>query len=387
MRVMVVAGARPNFMKVGPLMLQFSTMQQLFDTVFVHTGQHYDDGMSGVFFRDLGIPEPHVNLGVGAGSHAKQVANVMLRLEPLIEDWKPDWVVVPGDVNSTLGAALTAAKMGIRVAHVEAGLRSYDQSMPEEYNRVVTDHVADLLLTPSEDAGQNLRREDISDDRIRFVGNVMIDSLARVMKKADSSPVLHDLGLDGAGGRPTRYVLATLHRPSNVDNQAQLRALIRALGRISHRCPVIFPVHPRARDQVAMLNQVGPDLRLTAPLGYRDFVALERAASLVVTDSGGVQEETTYLGVPCLTVRKNTERPVTVREGTNQVVGVDPDALVSAAEGVLGPTRPRLRKPLPKFWDGRTSGRIVQALVEAHGIALPPSGQDVQGGALDAVAG
>ena len=318
----------------------------------VHTGQHYDAAMSDVFFEQLGLPDPDENLGVGSGTHAVQTAQVMLRLEPLVVAARPDWVVVYGDVNSTLAAALVCVKLGVRVAHVEAGLRSRDRGMPEEHNRIATDHLADLLFTPSRDADANLKAEGIAAGRVRFVGNVMIDSLTRMMPAARK---LAPLGIsDGAGP----FVLATLHRPANVDNTQGLSRIVRALEDIAARVPVIFPVHPRTRARLkgVALKRV----RLVDPLGYLEFLALQSRAALVVTDSGGIQEETTFLGVPCLTYRPNTERPVTVTLGTNEVVGADPARLKRRALDILSGERKRGR--IPPFWDGHAAERIARHL-------------------------
>lgn len=337
-----------------------------FAPLLVHTGQHYDRDMSEAFFRDLGLPEPDVYLGVGSGSHAAQTASVMMSFEPVVLSERPDWVVVVGDVNSTLACALVAAKLGVRVAHVEAGLRSRDRSMPEEINRILTDRLADLLLTPSKDADRNLLDEGAEPSRIRFVGNVMIDSLFAHLARAEKSRVREELGLKGSD-----YGVLTLHRPSNVDERASLSRILDALEEITRRLPVIFPAHPRTR---ARLGEFGfdervarnPGLRLIAPLGYLDFLRLYSGARLVLTDSGGIQEETTALGIPCLTLRENTERPVTVELGTNHVVGTDTQRIISAAHEALDKpsSGPSDEKRLPPLWDGRTAPRILEALLE-----------------------
>ncbi len=326
----------------------------------VHTGQHYDLQMSRVFFDELGLPRPDVDLNVGSADHAEQTARVMVAFEPVVTRWRPDWVVVVGDVNSTLACALVCAKLHVRVAHLEAGLRSFDRSMPEEINRVVTDQVADLLLTPSADADENLRREGVPADKVVLVGNVMIDTLVRLLPQARSRSVAERLGLS-----PGRFVLVTMHRPANVDERADLKDIVAGLGRLAAEVPVVFPVHPRTRRGIDALDGgVPPGLRLLEPLGYLDFLSLMDAAGVVVTDSGGVQEETTYLGVPCLTVRPNTERPVTIEVGTNRLVERAPEALVKAA-------RERLREPretthgVPPLWDGATAPRVVDALLAA----------------------
>jgi len=330
-----------------------------FTQILVHTGQHYDANMSQVFFDELELPRPDVNLEVGSGSHAQQTALIMQRFEPVVLDYKPDWVIVPGDVNSTVACALVASKLGVKVAHVEAGLRSFDRTMPEEINRVVTDHLADLLFTTEPSGNENLRREGIPEEKIRFVGNTMIDTLVRLLPKAEARwPGLSErLGLDG------RYVLVTLHRPSNVDDPATLREIMTALVEISREVPVIFPVHPRTRQRIAALGLAGPqsaiaNLQFLEPLGYLDFLALEAHAGLVLTDSGGVQEETTYLGVPCLTARPNTERPVTITQGTNRLVANKSHDLVIAAGMVL--TRMISSNVVPPvLWDGYAAQRIV----------------------------
>ncbi|HEX8908334.1 MAG TPA: UDP-N-acetylglucosamine 2-epimerase (non-hydrolyzing), partial [Anaeromyxobacteraceae bacterium] len=345
MLVLHVVGARPNFVKVAPVMRALAARgaaQRL-----VHTGQHQGARMSDVFFEDLGLPAPDVHLGVGAGSHAEQTARVMLALErALAELPRPDWVLVPGDVNSTLAAALVAAKRGLRVAHLEAGLRSFDRSMPEELNRVAVDHLSDLLLTPSPDADRNLLREGLPAARVVRVGNAMIDSLLAALPAARARDVPARLGLAPGG-----YGVVTLHRPSNVDDPAALARLSKTLGEIGRALPLVFPVHPRTRAALGAGGAAPEGLRLTEPLGYLDFLSLLAAARLALTDSGGVQEETTVLGVPCLTLRDNTERPVTVEEGTNQVVGTDPGRVVAAARSTLAAPRPAPRRPA--LWDGR----------------------------------
>jgi UDP-N-acetylglucosamine 2-epimerase (non-hydrolysing) len=349
--VLCVAGARPNFMKVKPVIDGLERAGV--DVRLVHTGQHFDQAMSQVFFDELGLPAPDHHLGVGAGSHAEQTARVMTALEPIVAELAPDIVAVVGDVNSTMAAALVAAKGGTQVAHVEAGLRSGDWTMPEEVNRVVTDRVSDYLLAPSPDAVDNLRAEGIPESRITLVGNVMVDTLLANEARARARPVLADLGL-----RPGSYGLVTMHRPANVDDAGTLKALVGALGRVAEYCPLLFPAHPRVRDRLATLD-VPPGLRVVEPLGYLDFLALEASARLVLTDSGGVQEETTVLGVPCLTLRDNTERPITVTQGTNTVVGRDPDRVVAAARRVL---RDGVVPRRPALWDGRAGERIAGAL-------------------------
>jgi len=362
MKVLHVAGARPNFMKVAPIMREMARYPNEFEQILVHTGQHYDDNMSRVFFEDLELPQPDVYLGVGSGSHAEQTARVLLAFEPVVLEHRPDWVLVVGDVNSTLACALICAKIGTKVGHVEAGLRSFDRTMPEEFNRLLTDQIADLLFTPSRDADENLLREGISPERIHFVGNAMIDSLVRYLDKAQASPILDELRLE-----PGTYVVVTLHRPSNVDHRETLIGILEALTEIQRRLPVIFPAHPRTQERLAefglekMIAAV-PSLRLMEPLGYIDFLRLHSQARLVLTDSGGIQEETTYLKIPCLTLRTNTERPVTITQGTNQLVGSQPEAILKATWGVLDGCRPS--GTVPELWDGRTAERIVQVLTE-----------------------
>jgi UDP-N-acetylglucosamine 2-epimerase (non-hydrolysing) len=352
-------------MKIAPIYQVMKENQGLFLQLLVHTGQHYDANMSQVFFEELGLPRPDVNLEVGSGSHAQQTALIMQRFEPVVLDYQPDWVIVPGDVNSTLACALVASKLGVKVAHVEAGLRSFDRTMPEEINRMMTDHLADLLFTTEPSGNENLRREGIPEEKIRFVGNTMIDTLVRLLPKAEArwSGLRKRLRVD------ERYVLVTLHRPSNVDNPATLREIMTALVEISHKVPLIFPVHPRTRQRIAALGLAGPqsaiaNLTFLEPLGYLDFLALEAHASLVLTDSGGVQEETTYLGVPCLTARPNTERPVTITQGTNRLVASVAAELRIAAQAALA--EPSVRDiSRPERWDGNAAGRIAMAILEA----------------------
>lgn len=363
MKVVSVVGARPNFVKIAPIVRAMERAGGYAHTL-VHTGQHYDDSMSSVFFTDLGIPPPDMNLGVGSGTHAEQTAKVMVAFERIVCDTRPDVVVVVGDVNSTMAAALVCAKLFVPCAHVEAGLRSFDRSMPEEINRVVTDAVSDLLLTPSRDADDNLRREGIPEERIRLVGNVMIDALRAALPKAERSDVLERLGLSGD------YAVLTLHRPSNVDNAETLARVLEAVEAISRRVPVVFPIHPRTASS---LEEFGLNDRLaemrgvvqTAPMGYLDFLKLAAHAIMILTDSGGLQEESTALGVPCLTLRQNTERPVTVTEGTNTVVGTETAKIVAAAEDILASGGKRGR--IPELWDGKTAERIVRELSLRYG--------------------
>jgi UDP-N-acetylglucosamine 2-epimerase (non-hydrolysing) len=355
MKLLVVAGARPNFMKIAPLMWDLGQRAGVTATL-VHTGQHYDQRMSQLFFEELKIPRPAVDLGVGSGSHAAQTAEVMKRFEPVVLEHRPDAVVVVGDVNSTLACTLTAVKLGVPVAHVEAGLRSFDRTMPEEINRILTDTISRWLFVSEPSGVTNLRREGIPDDRIYLVGNVMIDTLLACRDLSRQSPILRTLGLEG---RP--YAALTLHRPANVDDPAVFAGLMRAIARIQRELPIVFPVHPRTRKALEASDLESlPALILTEPLGYLDFMRLLAEARLVLTDSGGVQEETTVLGVPCLTLRNNTERPVTVAQGTNTLVGLDPERILDASARVLAePPRPAR---VPDLWDGRAARRIVDVL-------------------------
>lgn len=355
-RILAVAGARPNFMKIAPLMQVLRGRQERFEPILVHTGQHYDAAMSESFFRDLGIPEPDVNLGVGSGSHAEQTAQVLVAIEKLLLERRPHVVLVVGDVNSTIAATLAAVKLQIPVAHVEAGLRSGDRSMPEEINRILTDAVSDWLFTTEPSGETNLLREGVPREKIHFVGNVMIDTLLAHQAHARRLDTLDRLGL-----APRAYAVLTLHRPSNVDSPDQLRRLFGVLSRLGDRMPVVFPVHPRTRNAIEKhLQGERIALRMTEPLGYLAFLRLLMDARMVLTDSGGIQEETTALGVPCLTLRTNTERPVTVTEGTNTIVGTDPRAIEAAIEKQLAAPWPAGRRPA--LWDGRAAGRIVDVL-------------------------
>lgn len=358
--ILCVCGARPNFMKIAPIVEAIDRAEGA-SYHLVHTGQHYDERMSRLFFGELGIPKPDVNLEVGSGSHAVQTAEVMTRFEPLCIEYRPDWVVVVGDVNSTMACTLVASKLGIRVAHVEAGLRSFDRAMPEEINRIVTDALADLLFVTEPSAIENLKREGVADDRVAFVGNVMIDTLLRFKKRAESSTVLETLGIE-----PGQYAAVTLHRPSNVDCVETLGSIVSALETIAGDIPVVFPIHPRSRKNVARLGLAGrleaqSNIKLIDPLGYLDFLKLTANAALVLTDSGGIQEETTILNVPCLTLRKNTERPITITQGTNRLVGSDKQAIIDAYRDVRA--NPPGDACVPDRWDGQAAGRIVDCLL------------------------
>jgi UDP-N-acetylglucosamine 2-epimerase (non-hydrolysing) len=334
-------------MKVAPVMNAFKTRQHVVQTL-VHTGQHYDVNMSDVFFQQLGIPAPDVNLAVGSGTHAKQTAEIMVRMEPVVAERKPDIVLVYGDVNSTVATALVCAKLGVRIGHVEAGLRSFDRTMPEEINRLVTDQLADVLFTPSQDGDENLRREGIPAEKIFRVGNVMIDSLVRLLPAAKKAKV---------EGLPERYALVTLHRPANVDDSVALKGILESLLEVNRDLAVIFPAHPRTRQRISDFALNAGQLRVLDPLPYVDFLGLQLRATVVITDSGGIQEETTYLGIPCLTVRENTERPVTVSLGTNVLVGRDPGKLRSEFSRVLAGQAKQ--GTIPPLWDGHTGERIA----------------------------
>jgi UDP-N-acetylglucosamine 2-epimerase (non-hydrolysing) len=360
LKVINVVGARPNFMKVAPIVEAMKRREREFTPLVVHTGQHYDSAMSDAFFRDLDLPQPDVHLGVGSTSHAAQTAAIMERFEPVVLREKPDWVLVVGDVNSTLACALVCVKLGVKVAHVEAGLRSRDRTMPEEINRLLTDQIADLLFTPSADADENLRAEGIPPERIRLVGNIMIDSLLKYLPLASKSRIKEDLRVAGED-----YAVLTLHRPSNVDEPNTFGRILDALEEIGDRLPIVFPVHPRTLkmiDELRLTERVSKatGLRLTDPLGYLDFLSLYSGARLVLTDSGGIQEETTVLGIPCLTLRENTERPITVTMGTNTIVGTDPEKIIAAACTALNETSKKAAS-IP-LWDGHTTERIVDAL-------------------------
>jgi len=345
-------------MKTAPIMAEMARFPEQIEQILVHTGQHYDANMSDVFFEDLGLPTPTHFLGVGSGSHAEQTARVMMAFEPTVKAYQPDWVVVVGDVNSTIACALVCVKLGIRVAHVEAGLRAFDKTMPEEINRILTDQISDILFTPSRDGDQNLLREGIIPQKICFVGNVMIDTLVQMLPKAEQRWEHLRASLD-----VDEFALVTLHRPSNVDDPMNLNALLDGLATISHKLPVIFPVHPRTKSRIEAMSgkKYSSKIRLIEPRGYIDFLSLQQHAKLVITDSGGVQEETTYLGVPCLTVRPNTERPITLTQGTNRLVNPTTEALVFAAESVLR-SDPQLGH-IPELWDGKTAQRIVSHLL------------------------
>ncbi len=375
-KVLCIAGARPNFPKIAPLMKVLGETDG-FDVHLVHTGQHYDDALSRVFFEDLKIPKPDLDLEVGSASHALQTAEIMRRFEPVLEQEQPQAVVVVGDVNSTIACALVVSKFQLRqpflwrgrprrrpvMIHVEAGLRSFDEDMPEEINRRLTDTISDLLFVTETDAVTNLRNEGVAGERIHFVGNVMIDTLLAARDKAMQSSILDELGLEKEG-----YALLTLHRPSNVDDPSVLGNILGALDEIATELPIVFPVHPRTKPRIA---DAGVTLssgrwKMIDPVGYLDFLRLMSSARLVITDSGGIQEETTVLGVPCMTLRENTERPVTISEGTNRLVGIEPDAIRAAWKAI------RQDPPVgrvPQYWDGQAAQRIVAVLAREFGVS------------------
>lgn len=358
-RIITVVGARPNLMKIAPIMEAFERVVR-FEPVLVHTGQHYDTNMNDLFFRQLDIPKPEINLGVGSGSHGKQTGAIMQAFEPFVQDYSPDAVLVVGDVNGTMACALVAAKLGIPLIHVEAGLRSFDRSMPEEINRVITDSISDILFCTEESGVTNLKNEGIDDNRVHFVGNVMIDALLKNITYARNSPMVADLGL-----KNKEFVLVTLHRPSNVDDESTLQGILDIIAHAASNIPLVFPVHPRTLNS---LNRFGLLDRLSAiervhlldPLGYIDFLSLTSKARVVITDSGGIQEETTVLGVPCLTLRFNTERPVTITSGTNRLVGNDPVVVNAAFDEVMEMKQHDMDPP--PLWDGHAADRIVDIL-------------------------
>ena len=347
--ILHVVGARPNFVKAAPVLR--AIRERGIRQTLVHTGQHYDCNMSDVFFSQLEIPEPDVNLEVGSGSHASQTAEIMRRFEAVVLERKPDLVLVYGDVNSTVAAALVCTKLLVQVGHVEAGLRSFDRTMPEEINRIVTDQLSDILFTPSQDGDANLLHEGVSRDRIHFVGNVMIDSLIRLLPVAESC---------ARNGLPERFALATLHRPSNVDDAERLREILQCLTSISEKLNIVFPVHPRTRQRIAEFGMNTDRLLLFDPMPYIEFLSLQRRATVVITDSGGIQEETTYLGVPCLTMRTNTERPITVTAGTNILIGDDRKRLIAEVRNILDGNAKN--GVIPPLWDGNTGERIADIL-------------------------
>ncbi|MCL6556225.1 MAG: UDP-N-acetylglucosamine 2-epimerase (non-hydrolyzing) [Burkholderiales bacterium] len=368
--VLCVVGARPNFMKIAPIMAALA--EAAIPARLLHTGQHYDEAMNRRFFAELGIPEPDINLEVGSASHAVQTAEIMRRFEPVLDALTPAAVLVVGDVNSTIACALVAAKKGVGVIHVEAGLRSFDRSMPEEINRVLTDQISDLLYTTERQAEANLRREGIDSGRIHFVGNVMIDTLRHNLPRA--VPAAHTLVRAGLVAEAARegFAVLTLHRPSNVDEPAVLDGLLATVGEVAQRLPVVFPLHPRTLGRIeafGLKSRLGlPGLYLLPPLGYLEMLGLLREARLVLTDSGGIQEETTALGVPCLTLRENTERPITIEEGTNTLVGRSREAILAAVDDILATGGKAGR--IPEYWDGQAARRIARHLAGWLGVGV-----------------
>jgi UDP-N-acetylglucosamine 2-epimerase (non-hydrolysing) len=361
-KILNVVGARPNFMKMAPIIASINRRSIEVSQTLVHTGQHYDEAMSAVFFGDLSMPEPDISLETRSGTPTGQMARIMPLFEEVLIAQQPDWVVVVGDVNSTIACALVASKLNVRVAHVEAGLRSFDRTMPEEINRLLTDQLADLLLTPSADADANLLREGIPIERIVRVGNVMIDTLFQQIERARNSAILDELEL-----RPREFAALTLHRPANVDNSKVLSRICSAIGEIARELPVIFPAHPRTRARMREFGFGAPaGVRVIAPLGYLDFLQLWSNARLALTDSGGLQEETTALGVPCLTLRENTERPITIEQGSNRLVGSNPGRIVGAAREILSGGVSYAGRA-PELWDGHAADRIVEALIARAG--------------------
>ena len=385
MRILIVVGARPNFMKIAPIVDVIKNYnrtkdegQPAIDYLLVHTGQHYDYEMSKSFFNDLRLPEPDIYLGVGSGTHAEQTGKIIIKFEKVCFREKPDLVIVVGDINSTIAVSLAAVKLNIPIAHIEAGLRSFDRTMPEEINRILTDQISDYLFTTCEDANMNLRKEGIAENKIFFVGNVMIDTLLSHIEIAKNSNIMEKLGLK-KNNNVKKYAVLTLHRPSNVDNLVILKGIFDILNNISQIVPIIFPAHPRTIKQIKNfklekmishvkhtlsneLDKTNQNILAISPLGYLDFLCLMSNAKLVLTDSGGIQEETTILGIPCLTLRNNTERPITVREGTNIIVGNNPDKIIKTAFSVY--ENGIQRKKIPKYWDGKAAKRIVNILIK-----------------------
>jgi len=361
-KIINIVGARPNFMKMAPIIEAMNKYPDRIEHLLVHTGQHYDEKMSKAFFDDLGMPKPDIDLGVGSGSHAEQTARIMVAFEKVCLEQRPDLVIVVGDVNSTMACTITAKKLGIKVAHVEAGLRSRDMSMPEEINRLCTDVLCDYLFTTDHFADENLRAEGAPDEKIFFVGNVMIDTLLKHKQMASTLKLCSEMGLQPGG-----YATMTLHRPGNVDDPKVLTGIMEAIHTIAQEIPIVFPIHPRTRKMLdalpsnSKLKTQNSKLRLVEPLGYLEFLHLNMNARLVLTDSGGLQEETTVLGVPCITIRPNTERPITCTEGTNVVVGNDPAKVLEAAHRILH--GPALTGRIPEKWDGKAAERIVEILV------------------------
>jgi len=364
MKILLIAGARPNFMKIIPLIWEMNKRKEIQKQIqykFIHTGQHYDNQMSDVFLEDLELPAPDINLNIGSASHAVQTAKIMVEFEKICLYEKPDLIVVVGDVNSTLACSLVGTKLGIKIAHVEAGLRSFDRSMPEEINRILTDSISDYLFITCSDAETNLLNEGIAREKIHFVGNIMIDTLLKFKKDADKKDTYRNLGLG-----KKRYAVLTLHRPSNVDEKASLEKILRAVEKISHKIPVVFPVHPRTKISInnhnlSSFENLSSSIFFEKPLGYLEFLNLMANAKFILTDSGGIQEETTALKIPCLTLRKNTERPVTVRIGTNTLVGDDEGEILTNVEKIMQGDY-KTGSKIPRYWDGTTARRIIDIL-------------------------
>ena len=361
-RIICVCGARPNFMKIAPLMRAFEQTGK-FDTLLVHTGQHYDANMSKLFFDELNIPKPDINLEVGSGSHAAQTAEIINRFEPVVLEFKPDYVLVVGDVNSTIACGLVAVKLQVKLIHVEAGLRSFDRTMPEEINRLLTDAISDLLFVTEKSGVDNLANEGVNSNKVYLVGNVMIDTLLANRAKADESDILKRLKLNAK-----EYGVITLHRPSNVDNQKNLRAILEAFEEIQQQIKLVFPIHPRTRNNMEKMGLAQKaesmnNLLLTEPVGYLDFLSLLSNAKMVMTDSGGIQEETTILGVPCMTLRENTERPITIEQGTNRLVQITTSDILKNYHAIKdAPSGSSVR--IPDLWDGNAAERIAQIIIE-----------------------
>lgn len=353
--IIVVVGARPNFMKMAPLYSELK--KRNLNTLLLHTGQHYDQNMSNIFFEELKMPKPDIYLGVGSETHARQTAKIMIDFEKVCLEKKPQRIIVAGDVNSTIACALVATKLNIPVDHVEAGLRSFDNTMPEEINRILTDRISSLLFTPSKDANTNLLNEGVNPESIKLTGNIMIDSLMNNLEKTNTN-ILDKLGIDKKG-----YALVTLHRPSNVDQKESLTGIFNALKNISEKIHVVFPLHPRTKnkmEQFKILNTINTKIKFTEPLGYLDFLSLTKNARVVLTDSGGIQEETTALGIPCLTLRENTERPITVQKGTNKIIGNKESRIIEEFDYIMG--NENQKYSVPELWDGKTAKRIADII-------------------------
>ena len=363
-RILNVVGARPNFMKIAPIQRQMDLNGEALTPILIHTGQHYDERMSKLFFEDLGLPKPDVYLGVGSGTHAEQTAKIMIKFEKVCQEYQPDLVLVVGDVNSTAACSIVASKLWIPVVHVEAGLRSFDRKMPEEINRLVTDALSDFLFTTEKSGTENLIKEGIAPEKIHFVGNVMIDSLIYFLEKAQESDILDQLKV-----KPQEYALVTLHRPSNVDDRKNFLKILEAFEVIQKEMPVLFPIHPRTAKNIKhfgleeRVNNL-KNLKLVPPIGYLDFMQLEQNCKFVMTDSGGIQEETTYLGIPCLTLRENTERPITAEIGTSEIMGTDTEKIIRSAKKILAGEWKKGQ--IPPLWDGHAAERIVEILKEAN---------------------